>query len=337
MPLNKVVLIITNSVDIHVDIAEEKMTTSGCNVFRLNLDEFPKDYKIVVQSNGDSQEELLIHIPSEKVIESSEIGAVWLRKKADFCFLSDDLSVQERQFANSETEHTLKSILYGLDCYWMSHPNALNQAGWKIEQTKRAAKMGFLVPDSLVTNDPASVLDFRQKHNNSIVTKAMSSPYLGAEEVEAEDIEVDMMPTTLITDEMMANIEAVKEFPIYFQAYVDKAYEVRVTVIGHELFAVRLNSQDSELTMVDSRSMCAEIAYEYFELPEEVASRCLNFVKSYGLEYGAIDLIVTPEGDFVFLENNPVGQFLYIEQLVPELRMMDCVINKLMDEAQCRT
>ena len=33
-----------------------------------------------------------------------------------------------------------------------------------------------------------------------------------------------------------------------------------------------------------------------------------------GLEYGAIDLRLKPEGRYIFLEINPAGQFLYIEQ-----------------------
>jgi glutathione synthase/RimK-type ligase-like ATP-grasp enzyme len=333
--MKKIILIITHSVDLHADIVQEKVLSLGGGCFRLNLDKFPKHYRLCVEADERSDSSFLVHEPSGEMVELNLIGCVWLRKKADFTFLSDDLSIQEKQFANNETEHILKSILFGLNCYWMSHPNALNQAGWKIEQTKRAKKMGFSVPDSLVTNDPSKVQRFRDKHPEGIITKAMSSPYLGSDEVNVEDIEIDMMPTTLITDEMMEGIEGVKEFPTYFQGYVDKAFEVRVTIIGNSVFAARLNSQDSELTKVDSRSMAAEIEYSLYNLPDDIACRCLSFIKSYNLEYGAIDLIVTPKGKYVFLENNPAGQFLYIEQLVPELKMMDCLVNKLMSEALC--
>ena len=32
------------------------------------------------------------------------------------------------------------------------------------------------------------------------------------------------------------------------------------------------------------------------------------------LEYGAIDMRLTPDGDYVFLEINPNGEYLYVEQ-----------------------
>jgi hypothetical protein len=36
-------------------------------------------------------------------------------------------------------------------------------------------------------------------------------------------------------------------------------------------------------------------------------------MRRLGLVYGAIDLRLTPEGRYVFLEINPSGQFLYVE------------------------
>ena len=33
-----------------------------------------------------------------------------------------------------------------------------------------------------------------------------------------------------------------------------------------------------------------------------------------GLCYGAIDLVLTPGGDYVFLEINPSGQYLWVER-----------------------
>jgi hypothetical protein len=40
------------------------------------------------------------------------------------------------------------------------------------------------------------------------------------------------------------------------------------------------------------------------------------------LRFGAIDLIVTPAGDYVFLEVNEMGQFLWIEQSAPQERLL---------------
>ncbi len=115
-----------------------------------------------------------------------------------------------------------------------------------------------------------------------------------------------------------------------------KQYELRVTVIGERVFAARIDSQLDARTMIDSRNMSAEIPYTATRLPRDVEQRCVDFVHSYGLEYGALDLIVTPEDDYVFLENNPVGQFLFIEQLIPEFRMLEAMADQLIAGAACR-
>jgi len=39
-------------------------------------------------------------------------------------------------------------------------------------------------------------------------------------------------------------------------------------------------------------------------------------VQELGLRYGAIDLIVTPQDEWVFLESNCNGQWLWLEKLV---------------------
>ena len=95
------------------------------------------------------------------------------------------------------------------------------------------------------------------------------------------------------------------------------------------MFAARLDSQEDERTRVDSRDMRASIRYTAIELAPPLASACAALVASYGLVFGAIDLIVTPDGDVVFLEINPAGQFLYAQQLVPELDMAGAVADLL--------
>ena len=52
-------------------------------------------------------------------------------------------------------------------------------------------------------------------------------------------------------------------------------------------------------------------------------------MKSYGLNYSAMDIIVTPDEDYVFLENNPNGQFLYIQELIPEFNILETVADTL--------
>jgi glutathione synthase/RimK-type ligase-like ATP-grasp enzyme len=331
----KKILIVTNSQDLHADLIVKIIKRKGYDCFRINLDHFPKDYQINQQFlNGQLTGEIT-YIPSGNRININEISSVWMRKFAEFSYVSSNLTKQESAFAQQETEQAAFGFLYSLNCFWMSHPISMRGAMFKGEQLNRALKMGFEIPDSLVTNIPNSVKAFNEKTEVDTIYKTMSSPVLAADGVKTNEVISTGIPTTIITDEMLGDLDSVKELPCHFQTYIEKQYELRVTVIGQNIFSAKIDSQADEKTRIDCRDMSAEINYSSIELPEAFKQQCLDFVASYGLNYSALDFIVTPSGKFVFLENNPNGQFLYVEQLVPELEMLDAVANTLIKEGKC--
>ena len=327
------ILILTNSHDLHADIVEHKLRDLTARPFRINQDEFPRDYALELTYGAQGMSGLIRHLPTGQQLATSDIGAVWARKPAPYAFRSADLSAQELVFARTETDHVLFSLLHALDCFWMNHPKAVRGALWKGEQLTRAARMGFVVPPTLIANDPDAVRAFYRANKGKVVIKTLSSASLSAEEVSAEQRQQGSLMTTLMTAEHLDAIESVRELPCLFQGYVDKAYELRVTVIGEQVFATRIESQQDPRTAIDYRDFSVEIPYLEATLSDAARQLCRDFVHSYGLAYGAIDLIVTPDHELVFLENNPGGQFLFVEQLVPSLKMTDAVASLLLAES----
>ena len=115
-----------------------------------------------------------------------------------------------------------------------------------------------------------------------------------------------------------------------FQERVKKNVELRITIIGSVVFPVMIYSLRSERTRDDWRAHYPDITYgEHYTLPPQVEQACLNLVERLGLNYGAIDMIVTPEGEHVFLEINPVGQYLWLEKEIPSLPLTDTLIDLL--------
>lgn len=330
------VLIISNSSDLHADLMAPLLAARGMQSFRIDLDTFPRDYQLNQCFMHGVLRAQLRHLPSGAQLDLDQVGAVWNRKSGEFTFPSADLAPQELAYARQESEQALFGLLYTLNCFWMSHPTALRGAGWKGEQLQRAICHGFRVPDSIVTNDAGQARAFLSALPGAGIFKSMSSPLLGADKVADGERIVNGLATTLVTQEMFGCLDAVSELACHFQEYIPKQYELRVTVIGDGVFAARIDSQDDERTRIDCRDMSAEVRYSAVQLPAEIAQRCRSFVHSYGLSFSALDLIVTPQGDYVFLENNPCGQFLFIEQLVPELRLFDAVADLLSKECACR-
>ncbi len=94
----------------------------------------------------------------------------------------------------------------------------------------------------------------------------------------------------------MAHAESVSLSPIVFQSYVPKRLEVRVTVVGDRVFAAEIHSQNSNRSHFDWRRYdLGATPYFPHELPPDLAARCVKLVAQSGLNYGTIDLILTPD------------------------------------------
>src|SRR6266850_1486894 len=111
-------------------------------------------------------------------------------------------------------------------------------------------------------------------------------------------------------------LDSVALAPTIFQPYIEKAYELRCVVMGDKIFAAKLNSQEQESTRTDWRAGKpdgGDVGHEVFDLPEPVQAALHRIIRGFEINFASIDLIVTPEGEFVFLDLNPNGQWLWLE------------------------
>lgn len=329
------VVIITQTDDPHADEVILALERIGHDAVRVNSDEVPSDATFFLRagerrSGVDAGLEVLTNGRS---FSAESVRSVWWRRPAAYGF-PDELSIREREFATLETDHALRSLWASLDCYWVSHPDRIRAASWKGEQLVRAERMGFQVPKTLITTDPALARQFLEScADNKMVFKVMSDPYLGAEAVSQkapeELVEALQAGTTLVDGSELDLLDSVRLVPCLFQEYVPKRSEYRVTYIAGELFVAEIDSQADESTALDWRHYDVDVPYSTGTLPAEVEKRCQDFVRSYGLNFSALDLIRTPDDDYVFVENNPNGQFIFVEDRVPELEMTDALASCL--------
>lgn len=326
------ILIVTQMSDAHADEMILALGEMGREAIRLNTDDIPLDTKMSLRFGADAGawRGSIEILTNGRVIDVESIRSIWWRRPGGFG-LPTELSEQEREFATDEIDHALRGLWASLDCYWISYPEYIRHASWKGGQLRRAAQFGFDVPRTLVTTDPEEARAFYDAHQGQIVFKVMSDPFLGAPKVaekhpEESPPEPYAASTTLVTEMELEDLDAVRLVPCLFQEYVPKQVELRVTVIGDEVFAAEIHSQEDERSRVDWRDASpTDIPYRRATLPPEVTERCLALVRSYHLNFSSMDLILTPDGRYVFIENNPNGQFIFVEKLVPELRMTEAL------------
>jgi glutathione synthase/RimK-type ligase-like ATP-grasp enzyme len=104
--------------------------------------------------------------------------------------------------------------------------------------------------------------------------------------------------------------------------------ELRITIIGNRIFAAETESQSLPEARLDWRRGAFSLKWRAVDLPEEISGKCLQLARRLGLAFGAIDMIVNPDGEYIFLEIHPSGQWLWIEEQTG-LPLLDCFCEML--------
>src|SRR5690606_17246902 len=122
--------------------------------------------------------------------------------------------------------------------------------------------------------------------------------------------------TNDVTREDLEDLDGLRFSPMTFQEKVDKALELRVTVVGERVFTAAVDSQRRDVTALDWRRDGVGLlrSWTHYELPPDVEQKLLALVSELGLNYAASDFIVTPDGRHVFLEVNAVGEFFWLQE-----------------------
>ncbi len=216
----------------------------------------------------------------------------------------------ETRFKRNETRQAILSLMSVLDCVWINRAETIDSINSnKFFQQRIAAQCGLAVPSTVMTNYPPAVYGESRK-KDGLLFKSIGYITLSREK------NYYLYSECFSHQELLEHEVAIANCPVYAQHYVEKRYEYRVMAIGNRVLSCRIDSQASEKTKIDWRHYDFDnVGHVQVSLPNEVEEKILYFMRTIGLRYGAIDLIESPEGDFVFLEVNPSGQWGWIADL----------------------
>ena len=185
-----------------------------------------------------------------------------------------------------------------------------------------AKSLGFLVPRTCVTNDPAVAEDFHRHLGGRVVYKTLT-----ANRVEVAT-GLGLVYTTKLPPK--PDFQTVALAPCLFQEQILKECDIRVTVIGRAVFAVSIDSQASAISEVDWRHEDVQnLTHRLHQLPQDIQEHCLEIVDRFGLNFGAIDLVLGQDGGYYFLEINPNGQWAWLQQLCPDIPLRETLAELL--------
>lgn len=298
------IIVISSEKDEHARAVIEGLSRHKAEVTLLDLSDFPQKSELSILYNNKKScmayRRLSTFSPE---LDFSDCRVIWWRRPQQFGLHSELNDSEDRNFAYTESYSAFSGLWLSLDVYWINHPTRDEKAARKVYQLKVAQELGFRIPDTCVTNSPVQAKSFIEQHGaEATIYKAFS----GTKEAWRE--------TRLLKSEEIKLIDSVKYAPVIFQEYIPAEVDLRITVVGKDVFAAAIYSQETSYK-VDFRMSMNEASVKAFDLPVDVVERLLAYMKRLGLVYGAIDMRLTPDGEYVFLEINPSGQWLFIEQL----------------------
>lgn len=305
-------LLITNKLDVSSDVVISMMRERKLPFFRWNVEDFLVGHSIKIDIRKGVLRQLYLKAEGRWVDLLKDISVVWYRRALSPKPSRTIAEEEHRVFARREGSVLLNNIWILLrHKVWLNTPIQNQILANKLYQLQLAAEIGLETPPTLVTNEPSEALGFYRKHK-TIVAKPLSAGYL-------ENVRTGrrkLIYTRRIQDEDMLLLQTLEYSPVLFQKYIEKKLELRITAVGDTVFSCAIESQKSEKTRDDWRRYDLDNVPHYpYLLPEEIEDKLLQFMQLSGINFGAFDLILTPDNHYIFLEVNPNGQWYWIERL----------------------
>lgn len=311
------VLIHTVPADVHAAGVHAVLTKSGIKCKTWYTGDFPSAQTISIYVGGEAQRYKVKDSSEHFEFPSRPFDVVWHRRlpppqKADRLIEPCDVD-----FVSQEISYVLRNAipLIGKDAFWVNGYYESVHADKKLVQLDAALDVGLKIPETLVTNAPDDIRRFLADSGQAVIYKPMRG--FNWREKGRQLITY----TRVITPDDLPEDTVLELCPGIFQHYIPKAFEVRATFMGNECFAAALFANDKHDWRVSSEK--GELRAEAYRLPLDVYEKCVALMKKLKIVFGCIDIVVTPFGEHIFLEVNEMGQFLWVEEMLPEYPLLD--------------
>jgi ATP-GRASP peptide maturase of grasp-with-spasm system len=294
-------------------ISDDKSTSDvieWLNYFNIPVVRINENDEIILNEfNIDNNSvEFSIQIKGKKnVIRLSEIAAYWYRRGdiriknkitkngSEHVKKIENLLFMENNFLHSTLHYCLSS--YVPICLNSKNDNFTN----KLTNLIHAKNFGLEIPNTLITTKWKNIKKIK---SNSIIKS------IGFNEINFSDQILMQQKTELKNKDSLVKTF----FPTLFQNNIEKLFEIRSFYLDEEFYSIAIFSQSDKKTELDFRNYNRERPNRTppYNLPVEIKKKLIKLMNKLDMKSGSIDLIFTKESKYVFLEVNPIGQFMQV-------------------------
>lgn len=322
-------LIPTEPDDTHAILVKLALEKKGHDVRFLFTADQPTKLKNTVLIDNDTYQWRSTD-KSDSFVDN-DYDVVWWRRARKPYLPKDCAHPSDYDFVVRENHLFYESITNTISPHarWINDKSAATRSHAKLLQLKLAVECGLAIPTTLFSNDPQDIRYFLLRHEREgVIYKPHCSNFW------FEEQRMRISYTTPISFLELPNNQALQLTPGIFQKEIKKQYELRITYFGGYMVAAKLDSQAHVDGKVDWRAISGRrLTIEPYILPESLAHKIQVLMKKMGLVFGALDFIKSEEDEYIFLEVNEQGQFLWKEELNSEFQMLDIFTQFLLSRS----
>ena len=294
------IVVVSHPRDAHAMRVLDRLSERGEQAFLFDVADFPDRATLTLDFAEPAKPVAWVDHATSGNVRVGDATAVWWRRPQlpQLGAVTDDAA---RGFVHGEWHEAVHGLYRLLDCPWMNAPDRNDAGSRKPLQLQVASRLGLRVPQTLMTSDSAEARRFADRLGlGNVVYKIFSATHQVWRE------------TRRLTEGDLPMLDSLRLAPVIFQELVPAVADLRVTIVGDDVFAMAIDSRGTSYD-VDFRVGLAQARTSAVLLPGDVETALRALMVELGLAYGAIDLRLTPEGEYVFLEINPAGEFLFSE------------------------
>lgn len=310
------ILIVSLGRDMHAHVAEYCLQKSGVPVSFMNTDELV--CQATMSLSIDSQAHTWDYWNGVARVDFDEIETVWYRRVAQPRLPAGEIHPDDQEMARREVNEYSESLLQSIapQARWVNPIDTTPRSSSKLAQLLQANRAGLLIPGTLVSNDPARIRHFLADPSPSIYKSMTQMGWL-------EDGKPFTLATSQVVPEDLPSDRMLQLVPGIYQRRIVKRSDVRTIFLGEQHTSIRMPVKDNPAGALDVRvTHLSRLKAELFELPDDVARACRAMMRAFGMEFACFDFVESMDGELAFLEINPAGQFLWMEGVVPDTKLL---------------
>lgn len=303
--INPKVLILTKKMDIESDLLGIQFLKNGIDYVKITEEDIPLNFhfEFKIGKVNDS----ILHIGNRKVIPD-EIKMVLFRY-FDLKFLNFYSGGIYQMYFAQQWYQAFNCLPIALDALWINNPQRTFDAENRLNQLLLAQKIGFSIPETLITNEMEAAKKFFKRFRKSTIVKVLHH----------HEIYLNQRSYRFLTNNIetshLSKFDELTYAPVIFQEKIENDSEIRVTVVNDKTFSCRISTIQEKRNFSDLHKIKEkELIFSEINIGKKMEKLCINLNRKLGLLVSSIDFVQGKNGELFFLEINPIGDWNWIEK-----------------------